>query len=149
MNRSELERHLARQINLISRTWQQAADQVLAQLGVSSSTGWCLIYVDRLGEDVRQSDLARALSIRDASLVRLLHQLEAAGLIERETNTTDRRVNHVVLTEQGRMLSRRIEDELARQRASFLEGVDDPDIEATLRVCEALSARIGDRYSRT
>ncbi len=149
--RTALEYGLATRLSPVSRAWQQLADQVLARLNVSSSTGWCLVYLDRLGEErggeVRQADLARAIGIREASLVRTLHQLESAGLVARQTDPNDRRANHLLLTGTGRTLAGRIETELAGLRHELLAELPSADIEATLRVCETLTRMIGKRRS--
>ena len=47
----------------IARLWRQLADSTLAEFGVSNSAGWCLLYLDRLGADVRQIELADVLGI--------------------------------------------------------------------------------------
>jgi MarR family transcriptional regulator for hemolysin len=142
MSRAGLERSLATGFSPISRAWQRLADQVLANLGVSNSTGWCLIYLDRLGPDLSQTDLAQAIGITNASLVRTLHQLEAAGLVVRVSDPDDRRANKLRLTEAGQGRALQIEDRLMGMRQQLLAEVSDADIEATLRVCEALGRRI-------
>ncbi|MES1972998.1 MAG: MarR family transcriptional regulator [Pseudomonadota bacterium] len=145
MHRAELELALARRLNPVSRAWMQVADQVLARLGVSNSTGWCLVHLDRLGADARQSELARAIGISEPSLVRTLHQLEATGMIARRTDPNDRRANHLLLTEQGRALAAHIEEALMELRRELLVDLPDEDIEATLRLCDALTDRIARR----
>ncbi|CAN5412849.1 MarR family transcriptional regulator [soil metagenome] len=145
MSRKELERKLATQLSPMSRAWMQLADQVLALLGVSNSTGWCLVWLDRLGDNVRQADLARAIGVREASLVRTLHQLETAGFVQRQTDPEDRRANHLLLTVEGRALSGRIEARLVELRRDILADLSTDDIEATVRVCEALTKSIAER----
>lgn len=122
----------------VARQWRMVGDQALARLGVSNSTGWCLIYLERLGDDVRQADLARAVEISDATLVRTLHQLEASGLIARHPDPEDKRVNRIRLTDAGRTMIGPIEAQLAEIRGALLAGVSEADIAAALRVCDAL-----------
>ena len=129
----------------VARQWRLVGDQALARLGLSSSTGWCLIYLDRMGDDVRQADLARAVEISDATLVRTLHQLEASGLIARHPDIEDKRVNRIRLTEAGRTMIGPIEAQLADIRQALLAGVSDADISAALRVCEALGEGLAAR----
>jgi MarR family transcriptional regulator for hemolysin len=143
MTRNQLELNLAMRVSLVSRAWRQLADQALTKFGVSGSTGWCLVYINRLGDGTRQADLAREIGVREASLVRTLHQLEAAGLVARRTNPEDRRANHMILTDEGRLLARRIEARLEAMRNDLLADTPSADIEATLRVCDALMERLG------
>ena len=51
----------------------------------------------RLGDGVRQKELATALSIEGPSLVRLLDNLERRGFIERREDETDRRARGIYL----------------------------------------------------
>mgnify|MGYP001255420070 FL=1 len=104
MSPSELKRALAHKMPQVARQWRQLADLALAELGVSNSAGWCLIYLDRLGPDMRQADLAEELGIAQPSLVRTLDQLQAAGLVERVPNPDDRRSNRVAFTPEGQEL---------------------------------------------
>jgi MarR family transcriptional regulator for hemolysin len=145
MTRRTLERKLATLLNPVARAWHQLADQTLSGLGVSNSTGWCMVWLDRLGEDVRQADLARAMGITEASLVRILHLLEASSLVVRRTSPDDRRANYLLLTEQGHELAGRIEALLTDLRTDILAGLPDEDIEATLRVLDHASHAIAER----
>lgn len=142
MIRSQLERQLATRFNPTNRAWQRLADQVLANLGVSNSTGWCLIYLDRLGPDLGQSELARAIGITNASLVRTLDQLESAGLVTRTDDPADKRANKLSLTQSGEVRAQEIEQRLKTMRTQLLSDINDADLEATLRVCDALGKRI-------
>ena len=143
--RRKLERDLATRLSPVSRAWHQLADEVLAELRVSSSSGWCLIYLDRLGPDVKQADLARQIGVTQPSLVRTLHQLEAQGLIARRSDAGDRRINHVNLTEAGAALAAGIETRLLTLRTELLADLPTEDIEAALRVCDVLSREIAAR----
>src|SRR5260370_35808556 len=67
----------------IARRLRQAVDSELGAYGLTEATWRPLAYVGRLGEGVRQRELAAALGIEGPSLVRLLDNLERRGLIER------------------------------------------------------------------
>lgn len=142
MDRHPLERALATRLNPTNRAWLRLADQVLASLGVSHSTGWCLIYLDRLGPDLSQAELARAIGITNASLVRTIDQLQGAALVTRSNDPADRRVNKLSLTEAGRVRAQEIEERLKEMRGQLLADVSDADLAATLRVLESLSDHI-------
>ena len=142
MNGGNLHRELATRLGPVSRAWQRLADRVLAQFGVSNSSGWCLTHLARLGPDTRQSVLARAIGITEASLARTLGELERSGLIERRTDASDRRANHVGLTAAGTALAARIEARLAALRVDLLEGLAAPDIAKTVAMLDTIAARI-------
>lgn len=145
MSRSELKRALAHKMPQVARQWRQLADLALAEFGVSNSAAWCLIYLDRLGADARQADLAEELGITQPSLVRTLDQLQAAGLVERVPNPDDRRSNRVAFTAEGRELIGRIEARLEDLRRELLEGVPDAAIEIIVNLLNLLERRMAER----
>ena len=91
----------------IARRLRQAVDAELRVLGLTEATWRPLVYVRRLGDGVRQKELATALSIEGPSLVRLLDNLERRGLIERRADESDRRARGIYLTRPGRDLAKR------------------------------------------
>ncbi len=140
--RPSAEAAFARHLLPLARRWRQAADAALSELGLSDANGWVLVHVSRTTEGIQQGALADLVDISDASLVRRLHQLEAAGLIAREQDPRNRRANHVRLTEQGRALAGRIEQAFAALRATLLVDVDDAELATANSVLTRLSRSI-------
>jgi MarR family transcriptional regulator for hemolysin len=140
--RAEAEAEFARRILPLARRWRAEADRAVADLGLSDATGWLLIHVGRLGDGARQIDLAAALDIQGASLVRLVDQVETAGLVERRTDPQDRRANRIFLTEAGRVMAGQIETSLRAIRQHLFEGVDDRDLDTANRVLASLDQRM-------
>lgn len=138
---------MAQKMPLVTRAWRQLADAALAEFHVSNSMGWCLIWLDRLGPDARQTDLAQAIGISQPSTVRVVDQLEVAGLIERLRDPDDKRSNCLSLTERGSELVTKIEARLAELRHELFEGIGDAEIETTLSVINRLQDSIASRRS--
>ncbi|AMK21166.1 MULTISPECIES: MarR family winged helix-turn-helix transcriptional regulator [unclassified Sphingobium] len=149
MSRSELKRVLAHKMPQVARQWRQLADLALAEFGVSNSAGWCLIYLDRLGPDIRQADLAEELGITQPSLVRTLDQLQAAGLVERVPNPDDRRSNRVAFMPEGQELVGQIEAKLGNLRRELLDGVPDAAIEIIVNLLSLLERRMAERRGQS
>lgn len=82
--------------------------------------------------------LATYIGIEGTSLVRLLDELSAAGLLLRKDDPSDRRAKTIWLTSKGELLAERIETVLGTLRERILAGVSDEDIDAALRVCAAV-----------
>ncbi len=139
--RAVLESAYARTLLPLAKMWRQAADRALRDMNVSASTGWALVQVGRLGDDVRQTDLAQQLDVTQASLVRSIDQMTAAGLVERRRDPADARVSRIRLTLHGRALVTTIEAKFASLRAAMLDDVSDDDLATALRVAERLGAR--------
>ncbi len=139
--RLSLEASYARTLLPLARLWRQAADRALSDMGVSASLGWALVQVGRSGDAIRQTDLAAALEISAASLVRLADQMVAAQLVERLRDANDARVSRIRLTDRGRALVETIEARFAALRQEMLGDVTDRDLATALSVAERLGAR--------
>jgi MarR family transcriptional regulator for hemolysin len=140
LKRSDAESAYARTLLPLARMWRQAADRALSGMGLSASGGWTIIQVGRLGDDVRQTDLAAELDVSAASLVRVLDQLVAAELVDRQRDPVDARVSRVRLTERGRTFVERIEAAFQALRHETLVEISDADLATALRVAEQLEA---------
>jgi MarR family transcriptional regulator for hemolysin len=142
-------RALAHKMASVARNWRQLADSALAEFGVSNSAGWCLIHIDRLGNEVRQAELAETLDIRQPSLVRTLDQLQAGGLVARATHPEDKRSNIITLTAAGRELVGGIEEKLGMLRAELLHDIPDEAIEIMVELLDLIGHRIAERRSQS
>ncbi|OZI35835.1 MarR family transcriptional regulator [Bordetella genomosp. 1] len=145
MNSPTDSRLMAMTANLmvLSRAYRSAADKALADFGMSQATAWPVILTGRLGDGVRQGALAEALGVEGPSLVRVLDQLVAAGMIERREDPQDRRAKTIHLTEAGQVLRERVESVLVRLRRQLFDGASDADIEVCLRVFDSLKTALG------
>jgi MarR family transcriptional regulator for hemolysin len=101
------------------------------------------VAIGRLGDGIRQVELAEALAIEEASLSPILSQLCAAELVERRADPRDRRANSLLLTSQGAVLAREAEAALADVRARLLKDVEPADLAAALRVFHAIEHSVG------
>jgi MarR family transcriptional regulator for hemolysin len=146
--RAILEADFGRVLLPLARRWRAAADRAVAGLGLSHASGWVLLHVGRLGDTVRQSDLAATLDIQGPSLVRLIDRLESDGLVGRQPEAGDRRINRIRLTPPGHALVGRIEDALEILRHDMLGGIDDADLVTATLVLQRLDARMLDRRER-
>ncbi|MGH1573294.1 MarR family winged helix-turn-helix transcriptional regulator [Methylobacterium sp. P31] len=123
---------------LAGRQYRRAANAVAETYGLSDATALPLILIGRLDGEPRQNALAEAVGIEGASLVRLLDQLGAAGLVLRKEDPTDRRAKILSLTPAGKAVVARMEADLARLREAVFADVSPADLEASLRVFQAL-----------
>jgi MarR family transcriptional regulator for hemolysin len=140
LNLDVLRRSVSSTLVVAARKWRRTSHSVLAAYNVSEACATPLLMASRLGEAVRQVTLADHVGIEGPSLVRLLDQLCAAGLVRRDEDPDDRRAKTISLTEEGRAVTARMELELVGLRAQVLKGVTRADLEATLRVLSAFHA---------
>ena len=136
-------RDMTRDLLLAGRLWRKMAREVAARHGVSEAASAPLIWIDRMGENVRQNALADAIGIEGASLVRLLDELEGSGLVTREPDPTDRRANSVSLTPRGREVVAEVNEDVQALRRQVFSALPAADIEATMRVLAAIKSAAG------
>jgi len=125
-----------------SRQWRRAADQRLQPFNLTEATWLPLVHIARAATPPRQKDLAASLSLDSSSVVRLLDNLEAAGLIKRREEASDRRAKAIFLTARGRAIADKVEVAAQQVRRDALAGLSDREIETAFRVlshvCNAL-----------
>lgn len=127
------------QVMLAGRQWRQISQAAVTSHGISAAAAAPLLFIRRLGGGVRQVTLADYVGVEGATLVRLVDQLSAAGLVRREVDPSDRRANVLSLTDAGERMAEQIEMELRHLRAKVFAEISEADLEATLRVLDALN----------
>ncbi|WP_434747621.1 MarR family winged helix-turn-helix transcriptional regulator [Pantoea sp. Lu_F5_004] len=120
----------------------------LRQISQNDPQTWSRMLVisaiDRMGNDVTPSELARAEDIYSSNLAALLKQLENEGLVERRSDLSDRRKVRVRLTESGEKelaLSRKRRDDWLEQ--AIVKALTEKESEALLNITPFLG-RIAD-----
>ncbi len=136
-------RDMTRDLLLAGRLWRKIARQAASRHGVSEAAAAPLLWIERLGENVRQTVLADAIGIEGASLVRLLDELQVSGLITRTPDPTDRRANAVSFTTKGRQVVAEVNDTLNALRHNVFAGLPRTDAEAALRIFATIEAAAG------
>jgi DNA-binding MarR family transcriptional regulator len=77
--------------------------QLVAEHGLTINDYEALLHLAKAEDGrMRRVDLAERLILTASGVTRLLDGLEAAGLVERASCASDRRVTYAVLTETGR-----------------------------------------------
>ena len=79
-----------------------------------------LYWLGQTGDGISQAALAEMAGVEPPTLVRVIDQLEAQGLVERKVSPSDRRVNLLRLTEAALPLVAEIEAEAEAMRQEIL-----------------------------
>lgn len=118
----------------------QSAKQRLAVYGVTPPQ-YALLKV--LWEQDNQSgaDLGERLVLDSATMTGLLDRMEHAGLVERRSHATDRRVNQVVLTGRGRELQTPLEREMDQLNEDFLGDLPPADARLLRTLLNGIAGR--------
>ncbi|RRS03320.1 MarR family transcriptional regulator [Aquabacterium soli] len=127
----------------LHRAYRAAADKAVAHVGLSQALAWPMVFLGRLGGDVRPGVLADALGIEAPSIARSVEQLLESGLAERRDDPQDRRAKILNLTPAGHAARDQIEAALDQMRDSVFDGISDKDLATCLRVFATIGQRVG------
>jgi MarR family transcriptional regulator, transcriptional regulator for hemolysin len=134
----------AQGLTFVARRWRNIMNAELQALGQSHARWGTLYWIDVFGDRINQTQLAERMGVEQPTLGRILHTLEADGLIERRALAGDRRARVIRLTPASAPLMKKIDRIQNRVRASLLQ-----DIESTELInCLAVFARILDNMDR-
>jgi MarR family transcriptional regulator, transcriptional regulator for hemolysin len=125
----------------VRRAWVQAVGRALSDTGVPTPLATAVLLVARLGSSAHQKDLAAALGVNPAGMVRIIDQGEAAGLLARSSATDDRRAKSVVLLPAGKRLAQQCEDVVVALREELLGDIATADVESATRILRLLEER--------
>lgn len=132
-----------------ARIWRRAVNRKLEPYGLTEATWLPLLRLARAPQPMHQKALAASLSLDGSSVVRLLDELQAAGLIERREDGADRRAKAILLTASGRQTVARVEGVARQVRDDAVAGLSAGDVETTCRVldhiCGVLTSVAGDQ----
>mgnify|MGYP000069392110 CR=1 FL=1 len=135
---SALRRQLTTLLIRAARLYRKEVNRALTTYGISDAQAIPVLHIARHGGGMRQHELAEEIGIEGPSLVRLLDQLCAHGLVERRSDPQDRRARTLHLTDAGEVLAARVETALVGIRGRLLAAVSEADLSTCLRVLESL-----------
>ena len=144
MNRlSPRDRHdFAQSISVVARRWRTRLDERLKPMNMSIARWGALYWLGQAGDGVSQAHLAELAGVEPPTLVRVIDQLEAQGLVERRVSPTDRRVNLLYLTETALPLVAEIETEAEALRQELLGDLSFEEYEMAVMVMAKLRSRL-------
>ena len=105
--------------------WEERVNTAAAAVGLSPVSAWALVQLDP-DNPISQKQLAARLQCNPSTVVDPTDRLEQSGLVIRQPNPADRRVNVLVVTPAGRrvregLIDRLFEPPVAFQRLSARE----------------------------
>ena len=116
-------------IHDVSRLRRTVVDKALRPMGVTRSQWWVLANLSRHnGQGMMQTELAKVMDVGKVTLGGLIDRLEAAGLVKRQADPTDRRAKRVVMTPKGTKLLLDIQSIATKVNDQILNGIGRNDI---------------------
>jgi DNA-binding MarR family transcriptional regulator len=128
-------------IHDVSRLRRSAFDRCLKPLNVTRSQWWVLAYLSR-EDGMTQSQLAEELDLGKVAVGGLIDRLEKGGLVRREADATDRRVNRIFLEPKSKQLVARMRKVSHRMNEQILSGLFDKELETAARTLDAMKRNI-------
>lgn len=98
-----------------------------------------LVYEKR---NLTPTEIGEALGVKQPIATRLLKSLEAKNLLQRITDSKDKRGVKVQITEDGRNLAFKLEKMLRQEMKLFLHDVDHSDLVVYLKVLNQIAAKL-------
>jgi MarR family transcriptional regulator for hemolysin len=131
-----------------TRRWRQVLDAEFQSSGLTEATWRPLLHLYRLGDGVRQKELAASIGIEGPSLVRLLDTLVAKGLIVRSEDASDRRAKLLCLTDGGRRAVASIKETMASLEGRLLAPFSDRELDDMVDFTTRLDKSLNDVRTR-
>lgn len=119
-----LETDLGWALGRVFRAYVKMFDTVLAQLP-GGPRGYQVLTAAVHGTPRSQLSLAQHLGVDRTVMTYLLDDLVAAGLVERQSDPSDRRARRVAATDDGQRLLERLERQLAATEDHLLAPLDE------------------------
>jgi MarR family transcriptional regulator for hemolysin len=124
-----------------ARAVTQAFERAMADAGGSASA-WQVLLIVRSEQWGTQSQMAEAMGITGATLTHHLNALESQGLVRRWREESNRRVQHVALTEDGEALFDRLREVAVRHDAQLRAQLSDEETAQLAELLEKLQAGV-------
>ena len=128
-------------IHDVSRLRRSAFDRCLKPLNVTRSQWWVLAYLSR-EDGMTQSQLAEELDLGKVAVGGLIDRLEKGGLLRREADAADRRVNRVFLEPKSKQLIAKMRKVSHRMNEQILSGLPDSSLESTAVTLDAMKRNL-------
>ena len=126
---------------------RRLAEESLKPLNATWPQFGALLNLAR-GDRITQRELAERLEADATTTMVLCDSLEKKGWLNRVKDPTDRRVNRLVLTEEGRNVFARAFPLMMSRYKILAEGVSQEKIEAALPVLEEMYGIISEYYNK-
>ncbi len=136
-----VEERFSAALHSTARSWRQALDRRLKDLGVSQAAWMAIATIAKAQQPLSQTELADRLAVETPTMVAMIDRLAKAGFVQRAGSETDRRVKLVVLTDAGSELFAKVKTEAAAFRKELLSGVDRKQLQVLTDLLESLQEK--------
>jgi MarR family transcriptional regulator, transcriptional regulator for hemolysin len=129
---------LSQAARTVSRAFDEALDEAGGTLPV-----WLILLNLKIRRPANQRELAGAVGVREATLTHHLNAMDARGLVTRERDPVNRRIQVVRLTEAGEAAFLRLREVALAFDARLRAGLTDADLDRLDGLLGQLTANAG------
>jgi DNA-binding MarR family transcriptional regulator len=98
--------------------WEERVNEAAAAVGLSPVSAWSLVQLDP-DHPISQKELASRLKCNPSTVVDPTDRLEEGGLVVRQANPADRRINVLIVTSKGKKVREELIDRLFEPPEAF------------------------------
>ena len=128
-------------IHDVSRLRRSAFDRCLKPHNVTRSQWWVLAFLSR-EDGMTHSQLAEQLDLGTVAIGGLIDRLQKTGLVRRESDARDRRVNRVFLEPKSKQLIVRLRKLNHGMNATILAGLSDAHLETAAKTLDGMKRNL-------
>ncbi len=128
--------------NLIRRNIEQIRQTYLPP-DITGVQGWILGHIARHQDTpIYQKDIEHAFHIRRSTASKMLSDMEANGLLLRQSDPTDGRLKRLILTPRSLECHRQISAKLEEMERSLRSGLSESELQTLLSLLERVGENI-------
>ena len=131
-------------VNSTAKGFQKALDVELRQRAGVTIYQWRVVVALIQYPGLTQKEIADKLGVEGSTLVPIIDKMEAEGLLERRTDSKDRRVNRIYLTTKADSIWNSMLQCALQIRKVSAKGIREDDLETTLRTLKRISQNLAD-----
>ena len=104
--------------------------------------------LEKNSSHVRVSDISDALDLPRPGVTRTVKEMEQKGYLRKLASSDDRRVTYISITEEGRELSRKYDENYFSELSAYLEDISEEEADCMIRTIGKFYEIMCERRSR-
>lgn len=92
--------------------------------------------LEKRGVQAKVSDVSDALHLPRPGVTRTVKDMQAKDYLQKQVSAEDGRITFLIVTEKGRALSRKYDEDYFRELIPYLNGISEAEAECTIRTIQ-------------
>ena len=116
--------------------------------GLSGSQCFLINYINKNGNEVRQSELDKIFCVRRSSITNLIHILLKEGYIETYSSELDRRVKMIKLSKKGLEIAEKMNEAIENNEKKLSNSLSEEEFNTLLELLKKISKSYNNEEER-